>query len=57
MKGNIKMVDLSDNGYRSAVLTSVLRRSNDFIPQRTEVALEVRQRVVDIGLGEYTQDV
>lgn len=31
MKGNIKMANLSDNRYKSTVLTSVLRRSNDFL--------------------------
>jgi len=57
MKGNIKMANLSEDSYRSAVTTSVLRLSNDLIPQRTEVALEVGKRVVDIESGEYTQDV
>ena len=57
MKGNIKMADPSDNGYRSTVLRPVLCRSNDFIPQRTEIALEVGQRVVNIEPGEYTQGV
>jgi len=57
MKGNIKMANLSEDSYRSAFTTSILRLSNDLIPQRTEVALEVGKRVVDIESGEHTQDV
>jgi hypothetical protein len=51
------MADLSKDKDRSTVRSSVVRLSNDFIPQGTEVVLELGKSVAYVKLGEHPQNV
>jgi hypothetical protein len=53
----MKMADLPKDKDRSAVRSSAVRLAKDFIPQGTEVMLELGKSVADVKLGEHSQDV
>ena len=53
----MKMADLPKDKDRSTVRSSVVRLPNDFIPQGTEVVLELGKSVADVKLGEHSQNV
>jgi hypothetical protein len=57
MKRAMKLADLPEDEYRGVVRPPISRVSNDFVPQDTEVALEVGKSVVNVESGEDSQDV
>ena len=57
VKSTMKLADLPEDEYQGVVRPPIPRLSNDFIPQDTEVALEVGKSVVNVESGEHSQDV
>jgi hypothetical protein len=57
MKSDMKTAELLEDEYSHAITPSFPRLSNNFIPQDTEVTLEVGKSVADIESGEQSQDV